>query len=145
MAPAVAPKTPQCELSPEGRYSRDVQEKARQQELQRQLRRLDKQMHLSLKQGPRPKEEDLFSNGPSGKYKTLTHSLVTSPREGIKAKTIEVGAVASSINDPVLKRYINTDLEDYFETKAIANHHKCIDCAKCLLPTGGKMIRYRYP
>lgn len=101
-------------------------------------------MHLSLKQGTRPPTQDVFSNA-SGRYKTVTHSLLTSPRETAPSKTIEAGAIGSSINDPVLRRYVNTDLDDYFETKLKTNHHKCIDCAKCLLPTGGKMIRYKYP
>lgn len=58
------------------------------------------------------------------------------------SKTLEVG---QSINDPALRKLINTDLDDYFDTKLNSGHHKCIDCAKCLYPTGGKMIRYKYP
>ena len=101
-------------------------------------------MIISLKNGPRVKESDIFSHK-SGKYRTLTHSLMTSPRESAKSRTIENRALSQSINDPVLRQYINTDLDDYFDTKLKSNHHKCIDCAKCLLPTGGKMIRYKYP
>ena len=36
------------------------------------------------------------------------------------------------------------DLDDYFDTK-IKSDHKCINCAKCLFPGGGKMIKYKYP
>ena len=36
------------------------------------------------------------------------------------------------------------DLDEYFETK-IKKDHKCINCAKCLYPAGGKIIKYKYP
>jgi hypothetical protein len=44
-----------------------------------------------------------------------------------------------------VKKYISTNLDDYFETHDGTLNHKCINCAKCMSPQGGKLIYYKYP
>jgi len=40
---------------------------------------------------------------------------------------------------------VNTKIEDYFDTKPVEGHGKCIGCAKCVSPAKGKLVEYRYP
>lgn len=61
-----------------------------------------------------------------------------SPREEV--------AKLQSVHDTAHKRYVSTNINDYFEIKDTnTGNHKCINCAKCLSPHGGKLIQYKYP
>jgi len=50
----------------------------------------------------------------------------------------------NSVHDNAYKKYIRTNLDEYFENKPMDGHYKCIGCAKCLSPHKGTM-QYKYP
>lgn len=43
-----------------------------------------------------------------------------------------------------IKKYVKTNLDDYFNSKPIDGHQKCIGCAKCVSPARGGIVEYKY-
>ena len=62
------------------------------------------------------------------------------PQESMESSPREL-----NLKDKNFKRYVVTKMEDYFDTSPIDGHSKCIGCAKCLSPSKGTLLQYKYP
>lgn len=59
-------------------------------------------------------------------------------------QTVKPGSQTAEVS-PDFRKYVATDIDDYFDNKPLNGHHKCIGCAKCVSPHKGKIIEYKYP